>query len=315
MKSSANLPSPVQAIEHPLFTKHKLTVYVKRDDLIHPVVSGNKWRKLYYNLQHAKSLGYRGTLSFGGGYSNHLHALAYACQQQQIHAIGMVRGEQHYETNTTLTQAKQWGMTLDFIDRKTYKLRHDETYLADLKARYPDHFIIPEGGSNSLALKGVSELCDELNSQVEFDTIITPVGSAGTISGIIAGDKQQHNILGIAVLKQAEYLHEHIQSLLQSHHCNAQNWQLFTNFHGGGYAKFCAEDLSKMCEFSQLTQLPLEPIYSGKMILALLTLIEQGFFPAGHRIVILHTGGLQGLHGLIEQKKIKADEWLLPPAT
>lgn len=312
MISTPTIPSPVQIIEHPLFTKHKVTVYVKRDDLIHPVISGNKWRKLKYNLQHAITSGYLGVISFGGGYSNHLHALAYACHQIQLPVIGLVRGEQHYQNNATLKQAKHWGMSLRFMDRKTYQQRNDETFLTMLTARYPGYFLIPEGGTNPLALKGVSELSEELNRQVEFDTIITPVGSAGTLSGIITGDKQQHSILGIAVLKQAEYLHKHIHTLLQSQQCNAQNWQLLTQYHGGGYAKFSHEDLTKMRAFSHATQLPIEPIYSGKMFLALLSLIEQGFFSAGQRIVALHTGGLQGLYGLIEQNRIKADEWLLP---
>ncbi|WP_286234677.1 1-aminocyclopropane-1-carboxylate deaminase/D-cysteine desulfhydrase [Thalassotalea sediminis] len=304
--------SPVQRLKHPLFAQYNLHVSVKRDDLIHPIISGNKWRKLKYNLQFAKTAGYKGVISFGGAYSNHIHALAYACFQQQLPSIAFIRGESHYAANATLKQAISWGMKCKFLDRESYKKRSDNTFIDHIQQQYPEYFIIPEGGTNFHALKGVQELCHELNSQVEFDTIITPVGSAGTISGLITGDMQQHQILGIAVLKQAGYLRDDIKSLLLEHNCNAKNWQLLTAYHGGGYAKFDNDLLAQMRDFSQVTQLPIEPIYSGKMIVALLALIKQGFFPVGHRIVVLHTGGLQGLYGLIERKKIKADEWLLP---
>ncbi|GHF82733.1 1-aminocyclopropane-1-carboxylate deaminase/D-cysteine desulfhydrase [Thalassotalea marina] len=303
--------SPVEQLNSPLFNKHDVSVFVKRDDLIHPIISGNKWRKLQYNLAEAKKLGYKGVISFGGAYSNHLHALAFACHQQGLTAKLIIRGEPSYAQNYTLRCAKHWGAHLLFVDRATYRRRTDPEFRAQLSNDYPELMLIPEGGTNSLALRGVREVMTELETQQTFDTIMTPVGSAGTLSGLICGAKGQQ-VLGVAVLKQAQYLVDEIQSLLKTQKCSYNNWQLLTDYHQGGYAKFSQQDLTRIQNFMKETGLPLEPIYSGKMICAFLTLLEQGFFNKGHRIMLLHTGGLQGLYGLAEQNRIKADEWPLP---
>ena len=305
--------SPVEHIKHPLFEQYGLEVLVKRDDLIHPVISGNKWRKLKYNLNEAKKQGYKGVLSFGGAYSNHVHALAFACHQQGLLSKAIIRGEKAYANNFTLSCAAKWGMTLNFVDRKTYKRRADRDYLNDLQRQHPSYWIVPEGGTNHLALKGVSEICQELESQADFDVMITPVGSAGTLAGLALGDKNKHKIIGIAVLKQAEYLTSEINSLLADYQVEHKNWQLKTEFHGGGYARFTDKDVNTLLAFKNRTLLPIEPIYSGKMILALLSMITQGYFKRGTRIMLLHTGGLQGLAGLVESGRLKADEWPLPP--
>ncbi len=305
--------SPIQTLLHPLFKQHNIEVVIKRDDLLHPVISGNKWRKLKYNLITAQQQNKQGVLSFGGSYSNHIHALAFACQQQNLASIGIIRGEQQYQDNFTLSWVKHWGMALKFVDRKTYKLRHQAEYLAVLAQQYPDYFIVPEGGSNALALPGVGEVIQELNQQIEFDTLITPVGSGGTLAGLIAKDKAQHQLLGIGVLKQCDYLRADIQNLLPSYAQAYKNWQLLTDFHRGGYAKFSDKDSQRIVDFSLHTGIDFEPVYSGKMVLALLDLIEQGFFSAKKRIVLLHTGGLQGLGGMAERGLITAKQWHLPP--
>lgn len=308
--------SPLQKIEHPLFEKFQLNIQIKRDDLIDPIISGNKWRKLKYNLKHVKDKGYQGIVSFGGAYSNHIHALAYACKAQNLKSIGVIRGEENYQDNFTLSQARKWGMQLHFVNRKTYREKNNSELLNRLNKQYPNFFIVPEGGSNALAIPGVAEICQELKSQTEYDTLITPVGSAGTISGLIQGDNGEHNILGIAVLKQQDYLENEISGLLSTNDNakNVQNWKILNEFHQGGYAKFSQSNLAQLKSFQQAVNIPFEPVYSGKMILALLALIQDNYFPKGHRIVLLHTGGLQGLGGLIEQKKITADEWPLPLA-
>lgn len=305
--------SDLQTLHHPLFEQYQLNVQIKRDDLIDPIISGNKWRKLKYNLRHVKENGFKGIISFGGAYSNHIHALAYACFQNNINAIGIIRGENHYAENFTLSKAKKWGMDLHFVDRVTYRQRDNPDYLQCLSEQYPDHFIIPEGGSNTFALDGVAEICEELSQQTQYDTLLTPVGSAGTISGLIRGDKNQHEILGIAVLKQQNYLEKEVNNLLKAGENNAyDNWKVLNEYHDGGYAKFSQKNLKKLQDFSTKTGVPFEPIYSGKMVLALLDLISTGYFQPHHNIVLLHTGGLQGLGGLIEQNKLKADEWPLP---
>jgi len=303
--------SRLQKIGHPLFEKYQLTVSIKRDDCIHPIISGNKWRKLKFNLHYAKAQQYTGVLSFGGSFSNHIHALAYACQQQNLKSVAIIRGEKEYASNFTLTMAQKWGMELNFVDRKTYRLRENKDYIAELQLAYPDYLIVPEGGSNALALTGVGEIITELNHQCEFDTLLTPVGSGGTLAGLIKADKNQHNLLGISVLKQDGYLKSQVNNLL-GHSSNYSNWQVLPEFHCGGYAKFSNEDVQKILCFNQQTGFIFEPVYSGKMILALLTLIEQGYFPSGHRIVLLHTGGLQGLGGLIERGLLDADDWVIP---
>jgi 1-aminocyclopropane-1-carboxylate deaminase len=303
--------SPLQKITHPLFERHQLSVSIKRDDVIHPIISGNKWRKLKFNLRHAQIHNYIGVISFGGSFSNHIHALAFACHQQGLKSIGIIRGEKEYASNFTLSMAQQWGMELHFVDRKSYRLRENKEYLAQLQFTYPGYLIVPEGGSNTLALGGVGEVITELNQQCQFDTLVTPVGSGGTLAGLIKADNNQHNILGIAVLKQDGYLTEQVNNLLGDNlHFN--NWQIMPEFHRGGYAKFSKEDVKKILSFSQQTGLIFEPVYSGKMILALLDLIDQQYFPKGHRLVLLHTGGLQGIGGLIERGLLSANDWSMP---
>ena len=320
------LPSPLQTIDHPLFDLHKLTVMIKRDDLIHPIISGNKWRKLKYNIDQAKVQGKKGLISFGGAYSNHIHALAFACYQQRLPCIGIIRGESHYANNFTLRWAQHWQMKLTYVDRNTYRRRADSDYLALLQAQYPEYLIIPEGGSNSLAIPGVSEIIDELNQQTVFETLLTPVGSGGTLAGLISADNNQHQLLGVAVLKQGketdgdkvdikpnDYLTNQVSTLLPKAAQKFDNWQVLPDFHRGGYAKFSVEDSQRIIAFNQETGINFEPVYSGKMLLALMDLIKQGYFAQYHRIVLLHTGGLQGLGGLSERKRINGQQWPVPP--
>ena len=320
------LPSPLQTIDHPLFDLHKLTVMIKRDDLIHPIISGNKWRKLKYNIDQAKVQGKKGLISFGGAYSNHIHALAFACYQQRLPCIGIIRGESHYANNFTLRWAQHWQMKLTYVDRNTYRRRADSDYLALLQAQYPEYLIIPEGGSNSLAIPGVSEIIDELNQQTVFETLLTPVGSGGTLAGLISADNNQHQLLGVAVLKQGketdgdkvdikpnDYLTNQVSTLLPKAAQKFDNWQVLPDFHRGGYAKFSVEDSQRIIAFNQETGINFEPVYSGKMLLALVDLIKQGYFAQHHRIVLLHTGGLQGLGGLSERERINGQQWPVPP--
>jgi 1-aminocyclopropane-1-carboxylate deaminase len=299
---------------------------IKRDDLIHPIISGNKWRKLKYNIDQAKVQGKKGLISFGGAYSNHIHALAFACYQQRLPCIGIIRGESHYANNFTLRWAQHWQMKLTYVDRNTYRRRADSDYLALLQAQYPEYLIIPEGGSNSLAIPGVSEIIDELNQQTVFETLLTPVGSGGTLAGLISADNNQHQLLGVAVLKQGketdgdkvdikpnDYLTNQVSTLLPKAAQKFDNWQVLPDFHRGGYAKFSVEDSQRIIAFNQETGINFEPVYSGKMLLALMDLIKQGYFAQHHRIVLLHTGGLQGLGGLSERKRINAQQWPVPP--
>jgi 1-aminocyclopropane-1-carboxylate deaminase len=311
-----NILSTLQPLHHPLFNKHKVLVEIKRDDIIHPIISGNKWRKLKFNLRHVKQTKeIKGVLSFGGSYSNHIHALAFACFEQNIPCIGIIRGEVEYADNFTLSWAKHWGMKLHFVDRKTYRRRHDNDYQAELQQQFPDYYIVPEGGSNKLAIAGVSEIITELAQQTKFDTLIAPVGSGGTLAGLILGDQLNntaHNILGIAVLKHGEYLEDEINNLLPKTDQAHEKWQLLSQFHRGGYAKFNTDDLQRIVEFNRITGVDFEPVYSGKMILAFLDLLDQGYFNQDERIVLLHTGGMQGLGGMVERGLLSSEDWPVP---
>jgi len=311
------IPSNIQLLQHPLFVHHKVQVLVKRDDSIHPIISGNKWRKLKFNLAYIKQQPHlKGAISFGGSYSNHIHALAFACYQQRVPCIGVIRGETDYANNFTLTWARHWGMKLHFVDRKTYRRRDDADFIEELQAQFPNYFVIPEGGSNALAIPGVAEVMSELKQQINFNTLMTPVGSGGTLAGLIAGDKEhydiEHKLLGIAVLRGAEYLINEVKTLLPTQVKKHNNWQVLTDFHRGGYAKFSPQDAQRILEFNQATGVDFEPVYSGKMVLALLDLLAQDYFSEGERIVLLHTGGMQGLGGMVERGILTDDKWTMP---
>jgi len=308
-KSSLFTPftaSPLQVLTHPLLIAKGITLSIKRDDLLDPEISGNKWRKLKYNLIHAQENNLQHLISFGGAFSNHIHALAAASHRFNFKVTGIIRGEAHYAKNPTLSQAQKWGMQLQFVDRKTYRLKEQTDYLQHLQSQYINAYIIPEGGSNKLALPGVEEIIEELIQQTKqpIDHLFTATGSAGTLAGLISG-ALKHNLTtkvhGVAVLKGADYLKDNVQALVPN--ANNVSWHLHTNFHEGGYAKI-SSDLSEFCkQFIKQTEVPIEPIYTGKMFYAVWQLIEQDYFQPGTNIVLLHTGGLQGLAGLQQQQK------------
>ncbi|WP_371376608.1 1-aminocyclopropane-1-carboxylate deaminase/D-cysteine desulfhydrase [Thalassotalea aquiviva] len=311
LESPLKILSPIVNIDLPCLKKHKITLIIKRDDCIHPIISGNKWRKLKYNLVEAKAQNKSIIISFGGAFSNHIHALAYAGKVHGIKTLAIIRGEPEYQSNFTLTQARKWGMTLKFVDRATYKLRQQESYQQQLLQQYPNSYLVPEGGSNQLALPGVGEVISELNQQTNFDYLLTPVGSGGTLAGLVKADANQHHLLGIAVLKHQGYLNDEVNTLLQDNELFT-NWQILDDFHCGGYGKFTAEQAEKIRAFSLQTNVPFEPVYSGKMVLAFLTLLEQGYFKPNSKVVLLHTGGLQGLGGLCERGILDKAQWPVP---
>ncbi|WP_350585567.1 pyridoxal-phosphate dependent enzyme [Pseudoalteromonas sp. RB2-MNA-CIBAN-0110] len=284
----------IQQIDTMFLKKRNIYLGVKRDDLLHPLISGNKWRKLKYNLAHMKKLKKTELLTFGGAFSNHIHACAAAGKEFNLTTHAIVRGPELDHNNPTIQFAKQCGMQLHVVNRLEYRLRNDQDYLNSLQTRFPNAYIIPEGGTNSYALLGCEELVQSLPAH---DYLICPTGSGGTLAGLIEGSETATQVIGIAVLKQAEYLKDEICKL--SNKANSQNnWQLLTDFHGGGYGKFTPE-LWRFCQDMNINHnLPLEPIYSGKMMYALFQLIEQDYFPEGSKIIAVHTGGMQGLDGL-----------------
>ncbi|MFW5760875.1 MAG: 1-aminocyclopropane-1-carboxylate deaminase/D-cysteine desulfhydrase [Cyclobacteriaceae bacterium] len=290
---------PLQKISHPIIEDQKVKFYLKREDLLHPYISGNKIRKLKYNLQQAKLENKEILLTFGGAYSNHIFALAAAGKEGGFKTIGVIRGEAYHPLNPTLQFAVDQGMQLHFLTRQQYHLKDDPQILQQLQAIYGDYYLVPEGGSNRFAIPGCAEIWEDLHE--EFNFISTPVGTGGTLAGLLAGKPANVNLLGFPVLKNGEYLVAKIENLLQeSGYIPTKlrpHWQLIHDYHFGGYAKFSKQLIDFINAFKVEQGVSLDPVYTGKMMFGLFDLIREGYFPKGSKILALHTGGLQGIAG------------------
>ncbi|MGY3859544.1 1-aminocyclopropane-1-carboxylate deaminase/D-cysteine desulfhydrase [Aeromonas intestinalis] len=293
------IPSPLYPVQHPLLDVHRVRLWCKRDDLIHPTLSGNKWRKLKYHLLQAKREGKHHLLSFGGAYSNHIHALAAAGHRAGLRTTGIIRGEADSVSNSTLRAASEWGMTLQFVDRQSYRRRQDPEWLAQFETQ--DTLIVPEGGSSPLAIPGVAELVAEV--PFSPDLWVLPCASGGTLAGLVAGKREAEQILAIAVLKGGAFIHDEV-CRLHPPAASTSGWRIALDHHDGGYARFSREMWQWVQAFGAQTGLPLEPIYSGKAIWGLFRELAAGHIPRGSEIVFIHTGGLQGLAGLREQGRL-----------
>ncbi|TDR23737.1 1-aminocyclopropane-1-carboxylate deaminase/D-cysteine desulfhydrase [Marinicella litoralis] len=290
---------------HPLKTQSihmlGLEVMVVRDDLNHPVVQGNKLRKLKYNFQQAEKQGCKTVLTFGGAYSNHLLATAWAANDCGFKSVGIVRGDElkdnHAIWSETLNQCRRYGMALYFVTRSEYRLKEDAQTYQQIAATLDKPFVIPEGGSNSLALTGVAELIDELTRR-RFNPshLFCPVGTGGTLAGLIQGvaNNQWHcQVYGTAVLKGLHDAKNQINQWLNNT-SQAVDWQVLHDFHCGGYAKNTAE-LERFCiGFNQQHGIALDKIYNSKSFYALAQLITDGTIKSSDNPMIIHTGGLQG---------------------
>tara|TARA_A200000159_G_scaffold63861_2_gene59053 strand:+ start:1778 stop:2701 length:924 start_codon:yes stop_codon:yes gene_type:complete len=298
-KTSLTLPSPVE----PFFPKwkgaEKVSLFVKRDDAIHPIMSGNKWRKLSNALPPSLP---KAIVSFGGGFSNHLHALGFICFKLGIPFTAIIRGDYSATPSPMIKDLIQWQTHIEYVDRITYKKRSDSAYLNELKLQFPDAIIIPEGGSQAQALQGIKDMVDEI--EVDFDFIVAPVASGATLAGIInalnkrnrttATDfRSLHKVIGIGVLKGEGYLEGLVQKFLPiSKH--QTSWHIDHNYHFGGYAK-APNELQTFCnDFNDNMEFKIEPVYSGKAFWAVKDMLAKGKFEDRSRIVVLHTGGLQG---------------------
>lgn len=279
--------------------KNNISLFIQRDDLLHPIVSGNKFRKLKYNILEANRLNKQIILTFGGAFSNHIVATAFAAKKANLQSIGIIRGEElaNQKLNKTLQFAKDYGMEFEFISRENYQNKTKTFFLKELELKYPNSLILPEGGSNELAVKGCSEITK--NHQNQFDFIAVAVGTGTTIAGICNASKKNMKILGFPALK-GDFLENEICKFAKN-----KNWQLITDFHFGGYAKTTPELISFLNHFYNKYKIPLDPIYTGKMMFGIFHLIENNFFPENSSIIAIHTGGLQGIHGINLQLKNK----------
>lgn len=276
---------------------------IKREDLIHPFVSGNKFRKLKYNLEEFLDKGYDTLVTFGGAFSNHIAATAFACKENRINCVGVIRGDElpsKINDNHTLKFAQENGMKFEFVSRSLYKEKESEDFNNYLKSKYGNCYILPEGGTNVLAVKGCEEIVTEEDR--EYDFICCAVGTGGTISGIINSVLPHQKVLGFPALK-GDFLQSEIRKFVENN-----NWSLVSDYHFGGYGKITEELVDFMNQFYRETKIPLDPVYTGKMVFGIMDLINKGYFPRNAKILMIHTGGIQGIQGMngyLEQKKMK----------
>lgn len=283
-------------IKHP-----NISLFIKREDLLHPHISGNKFRKLKYNLAQAKKENQQTLLTFGGAFSNHILAVAAAGKEYGFKTIGIIRGEELKDKvaeNTTLQKAQNFGMVFNFITRDVYRDKNNLKFIEELKEVYGDFYLIPEGGTNDLAVKGCEEIL--IPEDERFDYICCAVGTGGTISGLINCSKSSQQVLGFPALK-GDFLREDICRF-----ATKSNWELISAYHFEGYGKVSEELIRFINGFYHQYKIPLDPIYTGKMVFGVLDLIDKNYFPENAKILMIHTGGLQGVAGmntLLKQKK------------
>lgn len=283
-------PTPIQEIHDPVFEKAGVSVLIKREDMNHPYISGNKWWKLKYNLEEAKKLGKNTLLTFGGAYSNHIYATAAAANELGLKSFGIIRGEETLPLNQTLAFAKSKGMVLHYVSREDYRKKHEPEFIKKLHDQFGDFYLIPEGGTNAFAVKGVAELARQLENETDFDYVCSSVGTGGTLAGMIEGLTQSKKIIGFSSLKGGEFLREEIRKYTDK----KGNWKLLHDYHFGGYGKTTLELMTFIKSFQTRTTIILDSVYMGKLLYGIYDLVTKNYFGSGSKIIVLHTGGLQG---------------------
>lgn len=287
-----SVPTPIQRIYDPRLEAQQISLLVKRDDLVHPAIPGNKWRKLKYNLAAARTAGQHTLLTFGGAYSNHIYAIASAGRVFDLQTIGVIRGEEHLPLNKVLDHAVNCGMTLTYMDRATYRQKNDKDLLNKLRREFGEFYLIPEGGTNCSAVQGCAEIVAEISE--DYDYICCPVGTGGTLAGLISGLRGgRAEAIGFSALKGGSFLNGEVRDLLRR--CNVpayENWRIMLDYHFGGFAKKTNGLVDFVATFTNMHGIPLDPIYTGKMMYGLFDLVRLGFFPSGSTVVALHTGGV-----------------------
>ncbi|MBD2139611.1 1-aminocyclopropane-1-carboxylate deaminase/D-cysteine desulfhydrase [Anabaena sp. FACHB-1237] len=291
------LDPPLQKINHPIAIKADVELYILRLDLMHPQINGNKWFKLKYNLLEAKATKITTILTFGGAYSNHIFATAVAGKLNNLQTIGIIRGEEHLPLNSTLQFAISQGMKLIYVDRKTYKQRNNiefQNQLQEQLSQLGEIFIIPEGGSNLNGLKGCTEILSLVSNISKFSSICLACGTGTTLAGMALSLTSSQRIIGFPVLKGGEFLNTDISHILSNYQSSELlgNWQLVCNYHFGGYGKVTQELINFCDDFYERYHVPLDYVYTGKMMYGVIDLINQGFFHS-ERLLLIHTGGLR----------------------
>ncbi|MBD2713840.1 1-aminocyclopropane-1-carboxylate deaminase/D-cysteine desulfhydrase [Microvirga sp. STR05] len=300
----------LEPLHEPEAARRHIRLLLLRDDLAHPELPGNKWRKLKYNLAEARRLGHDTLLTFGGAFSNHIAAVAAAGRLTGLRTIGIIRGEETQPLNPTLARAAADGMALRYLDRETYRRKQEPTFLAELLRETGPAYVIPEGGSNALALPGCAELVMELATEIDFDYLCVACGTGGTLAGLLTGLAPQQRAVGVAALKNGSFLRPSINALTQAATDRTfPNYDLRTDYHLGGYAHFSLELLYFIQEFQARHGVLLDPIYTGKLLFGVLDLVRQDYFAAGSTVVVVHTGGLQGWAGFRQRFGHRSAWW------
>lgn len=291
----------LQKVEFP--KRLPVEVYIKRIDLIHPHISGNKWFKQKYNLIKARKDEFDTLVSFGGAYSNHIHALAAVGKEFGFKTIALIRGEEHLPLNPTLKFVSEQGMEIHYVTRSEYRKKHLPEFEKWIYEKFGSAYIVPEGGTNLLAVKGCSEIPAMI--EIDYDYLCTACGTAGTISGLICGNNGRKKILGFAVLKGAAFLNDNARLLTKQYAGKPfSNWSINLDYHFGGYAKINCELVRFIHQFEEMNGVPLDPIYTAKMMYGIYDLAQKNYFEENAIVVALHTGGLQGREGMIQKMKL-----------
>lgn len=282
------LPSPLEELHDERLSRRGVRVLLKRDDLIHPDIPGNKWRKLKYNLRDAAESGQHTLLTFGGAYSNHIRAVAAAGRYFGFETIGIIRGEEHLPRNPTLEFAVRQGMTIDYLDRSTYREKTSPAVVERLHDRFGDFFLVPEGGSNAAALRGAAEIADELPD--DYDVVCCPCGTGGTLAGLAAGLPPGKRAVGFAALKGAGFLVNDVSAFQRDYGTVTDNWTIELDYHFGGFARRKPELDTFIADFRERHCIELEWVYVAKMMFGVLDLVESGRFGRGTTVVPVITG-------------------------
>ena len=298
-----------QQVFLPILEEKGIELFIKREDLIHSLVSGNKFRKLKYNLQEATKLKKKSLLTFGGAFSNHIAATAVAGKLQGFKTFGVIRGDElsknltkTLEENATLREAHENGMKFQFVSREQYRQKLSFGFIEKMKNKWGDFYLVPEGGTNCLAVDGCEEILTKIDYQ--FDYICSAVGTGGTIAGLIKAKNKRQKVIGFPALK-GNFLSEEIRKYV----VKDASWGLQKKYHFGGYAKYDDQLIDFINNFKKDTSIQLDPIYTGKMLFGIIDLIKKDYFDEGAKILAIHTGGLQGIEGI--NKQLQKKEQLL----
>ena len=282
------IPSPLQVVDDDRLARRDVNLYLKRDDLIHPDVPGNKWRKLKYNLRRASDEGHRCLLTFGGAYSNHIRATAAAGYYYGFSTIGVIRGEEHLPLNEVLADAVRFGMHLVYMDRVTYRRKASPQIEAALREQFGDFYLIPEGGSNTLAVRGCAELPSEIRET--FDVICCSCGTGGTLAGIAVDLQPGRRAIGFSAVKGGDFLRQDVMRLQETYGRLTTNWSIETDYHFGGFARRNAELDHFVGDFFHRHGLELDWVYVAKMLFGVFSLVSAGTFARKTTIVAVVTG-------------------------